>query len=106
MAGDYIRPNDPTFTEVHDKLKQPRFWPHFKDAIGAIDGTHIPVIVVEVDKIKYTNKKGYTSQNVLVICDFDMRFTCSWMAWICSWTDARPRFSNYPHPPYGKQLQL
>ena len=75
MAGDYIRPNDPTFTEVHDILTKPRFWPHFKDAIRAIDGTYIPVIVAEVDKIKYTNRKGYTSQNVLAICDFDMRFT-------------------------------
>ena len=27
MAGDYIRPNDPTFTQVHEKLQQPRFWP-------------------------------------------------------------------------------
>jgi hypothetical protein len=112
MAGDYIRPNDLTFTEVHDKLKQPRFWPHFKDAIGAIDGTHIPVIVAEVDKIKYTNRKGYTSQNVLAICDFDMRFTFAVPGWPGSvhdtrvWTDARPRFSNYPHPPSGKQLQL
>ena len=52
MAGDYIRPNDPTFTQVHEKLTQPRFWPHFKDAIGAIDGTHIPVIVAEKDKVK------------------------------------------------------
>jgi tRNA1(Val) A37 N6-methylase TrmN6 len=25
MAGDYIVPNDPTFTQVHDKLRNPRF---------------------------------------------------------------------------------
>jgi hypothetical protein len=110
MAGDYIRPNDPTFTEVHDKLKQPRFWPHFKDAIGAIDGTHIPVIVAEKDKIKYTNRKGYTSQNVLAICDFDLRFTFAVPGWPGSvhdtrvWTDARPRFANYPHPPHGNAI--
>nr|XP_051230392.1 protein ALP1-like [Lolium perenne] len=108
MAGDYITPNDPTFTQVHDKLKQPRFWPHFKDAIGAIDGTHIPVQVAEKDKIKYTNRKGFTSQNVLAICDFDMRFTFAVPGWPGSvhdtrvWTDARPRFHNYPHPPHGK----
>jgi hypothetical protein len=24
MAGDYIVPNDPTFTQVHDKLRNPR----------------------------------------------------------------------------------
>jgi hypothetical protein len=107
MAADYIRPNDPTFTQVHEKLTQSRFWPHFKDAIGAIDGSHIPVIVAEKDKVKYTNRKGYTSQNVLAICDFDMRFTFAVTGWPGSvhdtrvWTDARPRFTNYPHPPPG-----
>ena len=98
ITGDYIRPHDDTFTEVHDKIKEPRFWPYFKDAIGAIDGTHVPVIVAEKDKIKYTNRKGYTSQNVLAICDFDLRFTFAVPGWPGSahdtrvWTDARPRF--------------
>src|SRR6266540_2234973 len=107
MAGDYIVPNDPTFTEVHDSLTKPRFWSHFKDAIGAIDGTHITVIVPERGKVKYTNRKGYTSQNVLAICDFDMRFTFVVAGWPGSvhdtrvWTDARPHFPNYPHPPNG-----
>ena len=110
MAGDYIRPNDPTFTQVHDKLTQPRFWPHFKDAIGAIDGTHIPVVVAEKDRQVYTNRKGYTSQNVMAICDFDMRFTFAVAGWAGSvhdtrvWTDARPHFPNYPHPPIGNFL--
>jgi hypothetical protein len=61
MADVYIRPYDATFTKVHHKFRQPRFWPHFKDAIGAIDGTHIPVLVAKKDKIKYTIRKGYTS---------------------------------------------
>lgn len=107
MAGDYIRPHDPTFTQVHEKIRQQRFWPHFKNAIGAIDGTHIPVLVAAKDKQKYTNRKGYTSQNVLAICDFDLRFTFAVPGWPGSahdnrvWTDARPRFANYPHPPHG-----
>ena len=110
MAGDYIRPNDPTFVEVHEKLQKPRFWPHFKDAIGAIDGTHIPVTVAESLKVQYTNRKGYTSQNVMAICDFDMRFTFAVAGWAGSvhdtrvWTDARPHFDNYPHPPTGNLL--
>ena len=107
MAGDYIRPNDPTFTQVHPKLTNPRFWLHFKDAIRAIDGTHIPVTVAEKDKMQYMNRKGFTSQNVLAICDFDMRFTFVVAGWSGSvhdtrvWTDARPHFPNYPHPPIG-----
>ena len=107
MAADYIRPNDPTFTQVHPKLTNPRFWPHFKDAIGAIDRTHIPGTVVEKDKMQYMNRKGFTSQNVLAICDFDMRLTFAVARWPGSvhdtrvWTDARPHFPNYPHPPTG-----
>ena len=45
MAGDYIRPKDRNFTEVHPNMQTTRFWPHFKDAIGAIDGTHIKMTV-------------------------------------------------------------
>ena len=110
MAGDYIRPHDPIFTQVHEKIRQQRFWPHFKNAIGAIDGTHIPVIVAEKDRQIYTNRKGYTSQNVMAICDFDMRFTFAVTGWAGSvhdtrvWTDARPHFDNYPHPPTGNLL--
>ena len=69
MAGDYFRPNDPSFTQVHAKITQPRFCPHFKVDIGAIDGTHIPVIVASKEKVKHTNRKGFTSQNVMAICD-------------------------------------
>jgi hypothetical protein len=73
----------------------------------AIDGTHIPVIVAWKDKIKYTNRKGYTSQDVIKICNFDMRFTFAVSGWPGSvhdtrvWTDARPRFPNYLHSPLG-----
>jgi hypothetical protein len=107
MAGDYIRPKDPTFTQVHPKLRGRKFWPHFKNAIGAIDGTHIPCIVPEQDQPKYRNRKGVTSQNVMAICDFDMRFTFVVAGWPGSvhdtrvWTDARVEYDNYPHPPEG-----
>ncbi|XP_003560952.2 protein ALP1-like [Brachypodium distachyon] len=108
MAGDYIAPIDPTFTHVHEKLKKPRFWPHFKDAIGAIDGTHIPVIVPAELKVIHTNRKGYTSQNVLAMCDYDMRFIFAVPGWLGSvhdtrvWSDARAEYDTFPHPPQGK----
>jgi hypothetical protein len=40
---------DRTFKDVHPRLQDSRFYPHFKGAIGAIDGSHIPV---EVEKTK------------------------------------------------------
>jgi hypothetical protein len=64
MANDFIVPNDPTFTHVYGSTRKPRLWAHFKDVIGSTDGTYIPIIVTEKDKIKYTNKKSYTTRSV------------------------------------------
>ena len=107
MAGDYIRPKDRNFTEVHPKMQTTRFWSHFNDAIGAIDGTHIKVIVPKQLDAQHRNRHGYTSQNVMAICDFDLRFTFVVAGWPGSvhdtrvWTDAQVSYPHYPHPPPG-----
>jgi hypothetical protein len=41
LAADIIRPKDPEFKQLHRRLRRRRFYPHFKDCIGAIDGTHV-----------------------------------------------------------------
>jgi hypothetical protein len=51
------------------------FFPYFKDYVGAIDGTYIPISPPENIKSNYRNQKGELSQNVLTVCNFDMRFT-------------------------------
>ena len=110
MAADYIKPRDPTFTVVHPTLRKPRFWPHFQNAIGAIDGTHIPVTVPANQKVMHMNRHGYTSENVMAVCDFDMRFTFVVTGWPGSvhdtrvWSDALVAYENYPHPPAGNLL--
>lgn len=73
FAKTIIRPRDPTFRFVHPRLHQ--FSPYFDGCIGAIDGTHIPVSVLEHAHDDFINRKGFTSQNVLAIRDMDMRFT-------------------------------
>jgi len=75
MLSTIIRVLNTLGVTEHDKIKEERFWPHFKGAIGAIDGSHVPVSVPADDMVNHTNRHGYTSQNVLAICDFDMRFT-------------------------------
>jgi ABC-type transport system involved in cytochrome bd biosynthesis fused ATPase/permease subunit len=35
----------PKVCAEHERVREDRFWTHFKDAIGAIDGSHIAVIV-------------------------------------------------------------
>lgn len=48
---------------------------HFNKCIGALDGTHIKVHVSAGPRsIKWLNRKGYYSQNVLACVDLDGRF--------------------------------
>ncbi|KAM3192559.1 hypothetical protein ACQJBY_069652 [Aegilops geniculata] len=106
LGGDIIKPIDPTFTDVHPKIRDKRFWPHFKGCIGAIDGTHIPVIVPAKETCNYMGRHSYTNQNVLAVCDFDMRFTFVVAGWAGSVHDTRifhhsieKYATTYPAPP-------
>ncbi|XP_072148403.1 protein ALP1-like [Setaria viridis] len=109
LAVDIIKPKDPEFRSVHSRLQSPRFTPFFDNCIGAIDGTHIPVVVPTSLVVQHTGRHGYTSQNVMAICDFDMRFTFVVAGWPGSvhdmrvFKDAIEKFGDkYPHPPEGK----
>ena len=75
LAVDIIKPRDTEFQTVHSRLQAPRFSPYFDNCIGAIDGTHVPVVVPSSKVVQYIGRHGYSTQNVLAICDFDMRFT-------------------------------
>ena len=46
-----------------------------------MDGTHIPYIVPAHLQATYCNRKGYTSQNVLAIVDFALKFTYIVVGW-------------------------
>jgi hypothetical protein len=45
LAIDIIRPKDSTFSSVHHKVAKHKSAPAFNNAIGAIDGTHVKVII-------------------------------------------------------------
>ncbi|XP_044320622.1 uncharacterized protein [Triticum aestivum] len=48
MSSHNIRPQDPNFHIVHDRIKRDkRAYSHLKDFIGAIDGTHIRASIPE-----------------------------------------------------------
>ena len=66
-----------------------RFWPYFKDVVGAINGSHIPASPPQRDHAIYCNWKGFVSQNCLFACDFGMRFTYVLTGWEGSATDHR-----------------
>lgn len=60
LAPDIIKPKDPEFSEVHPNLENPDFWPHFNNCIGAIDGTHVKVVVPKSKRIQYLSINLYT----------------------------------------------
>lgn len=76
----YAQPSatDDTAEQIRDN---PKFWPYFKDCIGALDGTHIHCIP-PVDAISaFRNRKKGISQNVLAVCNFDMLFEYCLYGW-------------------------
>jgi len=49
-------------TEMHNN---PRFFPYFKNVIGALDGSHIHAAPASRDRAAFRNRKGFLSQNCL-----------------------------------------
>jgi DDE superfamily endonuclease len=62
---------------------------HFKDCLGALDGTHIEVHLPPGDHARYRNRKQSLSQNVLGVCDFDLLFVYMLAGWEGSAHDQR-----------------
>lgn len=77
--------NSPTPHEVERNTK---LYPFFKDCLGALDGTHIYASVPTAEKARYRNRKGFLSQNVLAVCDFDMKFVYVLSGWEGSAADS------------------
>jgi hypothetical protein len=77
--------NEPTPAKISN---DPKYMPFFKDAIGAIDGTHIACTPSAAEREATRNRKGFTSQNCLVCCNFDLDFTYVLSGWEGSMADA------------------
>ncbi|XP_020964066.1 uncharacterized protein LOC107610969 [Arachis ipaensis] len=64
-------------------------WKWFKNCLGALDGTHIKVNVLEADKPRYRNRKGDITTNVLGAVAPDMQFIYVLAGWEGSAADSR-----------------
>ncbi|XP_022846363.1 uncharacterized protein LOC111369112 [Olea europaea var. sylvestris] len=78
----------------YEKENVQPWYSFFQDVVGAIDGTHIATYVPLEEQGKYRNRKQVISQNVLVACTFDMKFTYVLAGWEGSAHDGR--FSAAP----------
>lgn len=102
LAPKYIRSPSPGTTPTQI-ANDPKFYPFFKNCIGALDGLHIPVKVAERHSGAYRNRKGFLSKNVLAVCDFNMLFTFIYAGWEGSPHDSRvladARSKDFEIPP-------
>jgi hypothetical protein len=91
---------------IPEKIRRnPKFFPYFKNCVGALDGSHIPAHVREAAAAPFRNQKGAISQNVLGACTFDLRFCYVLAGWEGSAHDGRvlqDAFSKNFHVPKGK----
>ncbi|KAM6550924.1 hypothetical protein CsatB_000732 [Cannabis sativa] len=79
------------------------------NCVGAIDGTHISAHVPIDEQIPYRGRKVDTTQNIMCICSFNMKFTYVVAGWEGSANVARilsecatnPDY-EFPAPPHGK----
>jgi hypothetical protein len=109
---DNIKPKVPQFSMVHSRLQKACLSPYFHGVIGAIDGTHIPIVVPSSTMIAHFGRYRENTQNVLAVCDFDMRFTFVVAGWPGSVHDTRvfnealDKYANkFPFSPEGKKYQ-
>ncbi|KAI0501437.1 hypothetical protein KFK09_016382 [Dendrobium nobile] len=88
--------------ECHPFLRSnTAFHPYFKNALGAIDGTHIPAIVSSNIQNRYRNRKGFTSQNVMAAVSFDRQFLYIAYGWEGSAADMRVLRWAVEHGQFG-----
>lgn len=88
LEDRYLR--QPTGQIVPKEIQEKkRFYPFFKDCVGAIDGTHVRVRVPNKDAPIYRGRKGYPTINVLAACTFDLKFTYVLTGWEGTASDSR-----------------
>uniref|UniRef100_A0A6N2MWC7 Uncharacterized protein n=1 Tax=Salix viminalis TaxID=40686 RepID=A0A6N2MWC7_SALVM len=110
FAIDIIKPTDPDFTNTPIQIAiNRRFMPHFKNCIGAIDGTHVRATISPKLQIPFIGRKGEPTQNIMAACSFDMQFTFVWARWEGSAHDTRIFLEaidstsiKFSKPPEGK----
>lgn len=84
--ADFFVP--PTLDKVPPQISiSPKYNTFFQHCIGALDGSHIPAVVT--DPTNWRNRKGLITQNVLVVCNFDMTISFCLTGWEGSAHDGR-----------------
>jgi hypothetical protein len=88
LARHFLKAPDPNL--VHPKIiENPRFFLFFRNCLGAIDDTHIPISISSKKASPLRNRKGTLNINVILACDFDLNITFLSSGWEGSATNSR-----------------
>lgn len=108
LGRDLVGPRNDHRTHLRI-LNSGKFWPWFKDCIGAIDGTKVSAWRRADIRGCVRNRHGGLSQHVLAACDHDMRFVYVRVGWYGSAHHARVLQNSlldpnaaFMMPPIGK----
>ncbi|XP_031405843.1 protein ALP1-like [Punica granatum] len=108
LSPTYIRRRN---VDVQPEIQRCRKWyPFFKNCIGAIDGTHVSATVPSSVRGVYRDRNNEITQNVLAACSHDMMFTHVVTGWEGSAHDSRilsdsATLQTFPAP-YGEQYYV
>ncbi|KAL5553415.1 hypothetical protein UlMin_040816 [Ulmus minor] len=107
MSVDVLKPQVPKFKNILIQiLNDSRYMPHFKYCIDAIDGVHVQARITPQNQVPFIGRKGTPTQNIMVVCNFDMQFIYALVGWEDNAHDAqiflsalRDQGANFPKPP-------
>ncbi|KAG6511476.1 hypothetical protein ZIOFF_029544 [Zingiber officinale] len=111
LSTHIIRPYE--HNGVHPRILHNLKWfPYFKNCLGAIDGTHVSAWAPTSIQTSFRGRKVIVTQNVMLVCDFDMLFTFVYTGWEGTANDSRvfidalTRHENHFPKPCGDQFYL
>ncbi|XP_010684223.3 protein ALP1-like [Beta vulgaris subsp. vulgaris] len=109
LSSQIIRPYQSMYETPPEIQSNIKYWPFFKDCVGAIDGTLIQSVVADDVGRAFRDRHGEKTWNVMVVCSLNMLVTHinvgyegsahDTTVWRRSLGDAR---MGFPHPPSGK----
>ena len=80
LQEKYIKAPSVNTVPVHIRSNT-KYYPYFKDCVGALDGTHVSASIPVKEQAPLCTCRGTICQNVLGVCDFNLKFTYVLVGW-------------------------
>jgi hypothetical protein len=79
----------PKDTPILDQILYNKNYPsYFKDCVGVVDNTKILISFLVAEQVVFRDGYSNLTQNILVICNFDIKFTDLLVGWEGSTIDS------------------